>query len=131
MKLHFCLLVLVLVACSSNKTTKRFNGPEGIVAEVIETGQDPSASNKVRIDLTSKDGSDRVTIFTGTEGSRVKVFFEKRLIIIQYCYPTSYDIKGYVYSVGKNYNYSDIRITAATVESTIAGIRLCQGGIGV
>lgn len=129
MRFYFILIALLLAGCSEEKAKKVVRGPKGIVAEMIETRHEASAPNNIRVDLISKSGRDRVTIFNGIDGSRPAVIFKNSMIIIQYCYPTKYDVKGYLYSVGDDYAYSDIRITAATVESTINGMHLCQGGI--
>jgi len=129
--MRYCLIMiaLLLAGCSNEKTKKTFKGPQGIVAEISETKYGASAPNDIRVDLVSKNRRDRITIFNGTDGSQPSIIFINKIIIIQYCYPTAYDIKGYVYSVGDDYAYSDIRIAAATVESTIDGMRFCQGGM--
>ncbi len=131
MKIYFIVsIVLLLAGCSDNEVRRTIAGPEGIIAELIEVRHDASAPNNIRINLVSKDGANHTTIFNGTDGSRANVIFKDHTILIQYCYPTEYNVVGYIYSVGNNYAYSDIRITAATVESVIDGIQFCQGGIG-
>ena len=130
MRFAFIFIALLLAGCSDSKTKNVVKGPEGVVAELIETRHEASAPNNTRIDLVSKHGGNRTTIFNGTDGSRTNVFFKDHLIIIQYCYPTNYDAIGYIYSVGNEYAYSDIRITVATVDSVVDGMHLCRGGIG-
>ena len=129
MRFYFILFGLFLAGCSEEKTTKVIKGPEGVAAEIIEARYEASAPNNMHVDLVSKDGRHRTTIFDGTDGSDPNVTFFQKMIIIQYCYPTEYDVKGYVYNVGDEYSYSDIRVTVATVESTIGHMQFCKGGM--
>jgi hypothetical protein len=80
----------------------------------------------MQVALVSADGAKRVEVFKGSGGSHPDVFFRGRMVVVQYCYPSDYQASGYLYSLGDDYRFSDVRITSATVESQIGSLHLCS-----
>jgi hypothetical protein len=119
------LLILGLASCDKGGTKRVVKGPLGISAEITERTHGASAGNTVEVALRSPRSAGKVKIFSGSGGSGADVIFEGKLIVVQYCWPDSYDIRSYVYSIGDDLAYSDIRIAAATTDSQIAGRRFC------
>lgn len=126
MKQWTLAIFLLLSGCSEGEITKTVHSPEGVTAEIIESKHGASAPNKMRVALVSADGAKRINVFNGRGGSHPNVFFQNKMVVIQYCHPSDYDVSGYLYSLGDDYRFSDVRITAATVESQIGSLNLCQ-----
>jgi hypothetical protein len=119
---------LAVAGCSDGaEVTKSVPGPAGVAAEIKQSRHGASAENEVEVSLLSADRNKRVSIFRGSGGSDPDVRFQgQHLVVVQYCNPSSYEVEGYLYSLGDDYRFSDIRITAATVESQIGPLHLCK-----
>jgi hypothetical protein len=121
------LAPLLLLSCEGHQVRRTVTGPAGITAEIVE--RSGGHSDTLDVSLYSPRARQRVPIFEGRDGSSAKVVFDGNLVIVQYCYPASYRVRSYIYSIGEDYDYTDIRIAAATVESQIGTARFCAGGI--
>jgi hypothetical protein len=119
--------VLVLASCGDGAPRRVVHGPQGITAELAETLNGGTAANRLEVFLRSPRSSAEVKIFSGSGGSFADVVFQNNLVIVQYCQPTRYEVASYVYSVGDDYAYTDIRIAVATVDSQIGTRRFCRG----
>lgn len=118
--------VLVLASCGGGGSTRVVHGPQGVTAELTESLNGGTAANRLQVSLRSPRSSKEVKIFSGSGGSFPDVVFQGKLVIVQYCQPTRYDVTSYVYSIGDDFAYSDIRIAVASADSQIGDHRFCQ-----
>lgn len=124
------LILLSLPSCGSAPETRIVKGPLGITAEITERINGGTVSNRLNVALRSPRSSKKVEIFSGSGGSDADVIFDGKLIVVQYCLPNRYEITSYVYSLGDDFAYSDIRIAAATTDSQIGKRRFCSPSDG-
>lgn len=126
-----CLLALLLplLSCSSAEKVRVVQGPHGVTAEIRQRALAATASDTLKVTLVSPRSGERVEVFSGSGGSRTDVVFDGSVVVVQYCYPTEYQVVSYVYSIGDDYDYADINVTAATVPAQIGSRRFCEGGI--
>jgi hypothetical protein len=131
MKFYYFLATAILIsACSSEKTKRVVRGPEGVFAEISESKAGASAANSIVVTLESTRTMEKAVIFRATGGSDANVvFLSKHLVVIQYCQPNEYTMKSYLYSLGDDYSFSDVRIVAATTDSQIGMQHFCESGI--
>jgi hypothetical protein len=121
------IVVFVLASCSDSQVVlKSVRGPQGVTAHIQETAHGAAVSNQVRISLTSRDGT-TAEIFSGAGGSDPDVhFIGRNFVVVQYCWPNSYKVTGYVYDLGDSGSFNNIRITAATGNTQIGSRRFCN-----
>ena len=124
------LILLPLASCGGAPATRIVKGPLGITAEITERINGGTVSNRLNVALRSPRSSKKVEIFSGSGGSDADVVFDGKLVIVQYCLPNHYEITSYVYSIGDDFAYSDIRVAAATTDSHIGKRRFCSPSDG-
>lgn len=119
--------LLLLPSCDAHEATKPVSGPHGVTAQIKERTRGKSST--LEVVLHSPRAHQGVQIFYGEGGSNADVVFDGNIIIVQYCYPLSYHVQSYLYSLGEDYAYTDIRVSVGSVESQIGKTRVCGGGI--
>lgn len=124
--LYSVLGALCMSACGNHSIPVRFNGPDGLYAEVFTKQAGASSSNSTKVVLKTLNSKDQVTVFEGSGGSDPRVIFMDKLVIVEYCYPSEFKVKGYVYSVGSDLTNTDIRIAALTFPLQSAEFSSCR-----